>query len=109
RVDAIKKELAGLGGALTGLGKGQGMGRADPHIVEPAAADIPEHVLLRPTRGDAQVERAAIGVPAGRFRGLNLARCQSVKLSKHVFLCPYLCPYWRGRHWQTGADTSRRQ
>src|SRR5262245_179838 len=60
------------------------MGRADPHVVEAAAADVPEHVLLRATRRDAQVKRAAVGVHAGRLRGLDPARRQSVKLSNHI-------------------------
>src|SRR5262249_59695121 len=47
-----------------------------------------EHVLLRATRRDAQVKRAAVGVHAGRLRGLDPARRQSVKLSNHIFRCP---------------------
>src|SRR5262249_18983266 len=112
------------------------MGRADPHVVEAAAADVPEHILLRATRRDAQIKRAAVGVHAGRLRGLDPARRQSVKLSNHISLRPSVAiilahigaadtgrrgqtrqdgcrkkaPLLQGylRRWQIWADSSRR-
>src|SRR5262249_19110514 len=92
------------------------MGRADPHVVEAAAAHVPEHVLLRATRRDAQVKRAAVGVHAGRLRGLDPARRQSVKLSNHIFAAPsvaiilaHIGGVDTGRRGQTRQDGSSKK